>query len=110
MTMRRTLGLALAAVLLAAWQGALLHPLKHLNASGGFVHIGGGHAPSGPGDMTGSKPLCDTIAAVTACVGSSGNSLLAALSGGESVVFGHAGSPRRAPALAYCSQAPPTLS
>ena len=107
--LRRTLRFLLAAVLLAALQGALVHPLKHLNASGGFVHVGGGHGPNGSGDRNGSNPLCDTIAAVTACVGSSAYSLFVALFGGESLVIGHPGAPRGAPAPAYRSQAPPSL-
>ena len=105
----RLLHVSLAALLLVVWQGALLHPLKHLDANGGYVHVGGSHSPSGTGDKNGSYPLCDTIAAVTACVGSSAISVLAALFGGESLVFGHTESPRGAPAPAYRSQAPPSF-
>jgi hypothetical protein len=56
----------LAAVLLAGWQGALLHPLQHFDKQGGFVHLADGHA----GDQkSGKTALCDTLAALTACAG-----------------------------------------
>jgi hypothetical protein len=55
--------LALAAVLLAAWQAALQHPIEHVDAAGAFVHVHPGH--SNKGSTSGS--LCDLLAALTAC-------------------------------------------
>ena len=57
--------LVLALVLLAGWQLALVHPLKHLDPQGGYVHLGGDHSherKSGSADG-----LCDVIAALAAC-------------------------------------------
>jgi hypothetical protein len=57
--------LVLALALLAGWQLALVHPLKHLDARGGYVHLGGEHSKdrkSGSADG-----LCDAIAALAAC-------------------------------------------
>ena len=34
--------IALAAVLLVAWQAALQHPIEHVDARGEFVHLPGG--------------------------------------------------------------------
>lgn len=58
--------LLLALALLAGWQLALVHPLKHFDAQGGYVHLGGGHSQDGKS----SSPdgLCDAIAALVACV------------------------------------------
>jgi hypothetical protein len=54
--------LALAAVLLAAWQAALEHPVEHVDELGELVHGHDGHAhDSEPG------ALCDLLAALTAC-------------------------------------------
>ena len=58
--------LLLALALLASWQLALVHPLKHFDAQGSFVHLGDGHShdrKSGSADG-----LCDAIAALAACV------------------------------------------
>jgi hypothetical protein len=55
----------LALALLAGWQLALVHPLKHFDAQGGYVHLAGGHShdrKSGSADA-----LCDAIAALAAC-------------------------------------------
>ena len=57
--------IVLAAALLAGWQGALLHPLQHFDSQGALVHLADGHA----GDQkSGKSELCDTLAALTACV------------------------------------------
>jgi hypothetical protein len=58
--------LLLALVLLAGWQLALLHPLKHVDSKGGYVHLSDGHSherKSGSADV-----LCDVVAALAACV------------------------------------------
>jgi hypothetical protein len=52
----------IAVALLAAWQAALVHPLEHVDAAGGFVHLDGdadGHPEK--------TELCDALAALTAC-------------------------------------------
>lgn len=103
------LRVALAALLCTALQGALLHPLKHLDARGGYVHVGGGHAPGGPADKKGANPLCDTIAAVTACISGAGQAAVAAIAGVEFSPGRDAAAWLRAPVPAYRSQAPPTL-
>jgi hypothetical protein len=54
--------LVVVAALLAGWQAALLHPLQHSDAHGGFLHLDG--KPSGQPDKSG---LCDVLAALTAC-------------------------------------------
>lgn len=60
--------IALALVLLAGWQGALLHPLQHFDKHGGFVHVAGGHSGAKQGDKKQSASvLCDAIAALGAC-------------------------------------------
>ena len=57
--------LLLALALLAGWQLALVHPLKHLDAQGSYVHLGDGHSHDRkPGSADG---LCDVIAALAAC-------------------------------------------
>jgi len=56
--------LALAAVLLAAWQAALQHPIEHVDELGELVHVHGDHSHDGvPNDGS----LCDLLAALTAC-------------------------------------------
>jgi hypothetical protein len=109
MTSPRALRILLALALLAVWQGALLHPLQHVDAKGAFVHVPGTHLPKSPGDKSSSNPSCDAIAAVTACVSSAVQPALAAVAGVETPLRRNAGALLRAPVPAYRSQAPPTL-
>lgn len=109
MKLRRTLRLLLAAVLLAAWQGALLHPLKHHDSKGGFVHVAGGNAPHGPGDKGGPNELCDAIAAVAVCVGGEPPVSVRAIAQFDPLIELPSWQARLAPRLAYRSQAPPSL-
>jgi hypothetical protein len=51
----------LVVALLAGWQAALQHPIEHVDGLGEFVHLHSGHSDDG-------SPLCDTLAALTACV------------------------------------------
>jgi len=81
MKLQGTLRVLLALVLLAVWQGSLLHPLQ----------------------------LCDAIAAVVTCISGSAQTVVGAIRVVESVhprevvvLFG-------TPAPAYRSQAPPSL-
>ena len=63
------LQLLLAVALLVAWQGALLHPLEHVNAAGGYVHLADGHGQQNPGnEKSSADPLCDAMAAVALCI------------------------------------------
>ena len=109
MNVTRALRFLLGLVLLAVWQGAMLHPLQHVDAKGAFVHVQGNHAPKIPGDKNAPNPLCDTIAAVAACVASAPQIAIAALTGVDSI---HQRETVRLPgalSLAYRSQAPPSL-
>jgi hypothetical protein len=59
----------LAVCLLAAWQSAALHPLQHVDADGRLVHMG--DSPSKHDGRSTSDPsskLCNSLAALTACV------------------------------------------
>ena len=109
MTSTRALRILLALALLAVWQGALLHPLQHVDAKGAFVHVPGSHLPKSPGDKSGSSPSCDAITAVTACISGTAQPIVAAIAGGDTSFRRHAVAPLLAPAPAYRSQAPPTL-
>ena len=109
MMLARSLRLLLVLALLGVWQGALVHPLLHVDAKSAFVHVPGSHAPKAPSDKSGSNPLCDAIAAVAACVSGSAKIAVGAVPGVESIhpreviaLFG-------APPPAYRSQAPPSL-
>jgi hypothetical protein len=109
MMLARSLRLVLVLALLGVWQGALVHPLLHVDAKNAFVHVPGSHAPKAPGDKNGSNPLCDAIAAVAACVSGSAKIAVGAVPGVEPIhpregiaLFG-------APLSAYRSQAPPSL-
>jgi hypothetical protein len=107
--LNRLLRLSLAALLLAVWQGALLHPLQHIDAKGAFVHVPGSHAPKVPGDRSSSKPLCDAIAAVSACVSGLPQAAPGALAGAESILARESVALFGAPPPAYRSQAPPSF-
>jgi hypothetical protein len=62
--------LLLALALLAGWQLALVHPLKHLDSQGGYVHLGAGHSKDGKSSRADS--LCDVISALAACMAQAG--------------------------------------
>jgi len=103
------LRISLVALLCAAWQSALLHPLQHVDANGVFVHVPGSHVPKAPGEKGGTSPSCDAIAAVAACVSGAAPLAVAALPVADLVYLRDAAAPTRAPTPAYRSQAPPTL-
>lgn len=111
MTLARALRLILAAVLLAAWQGALVHPLEHVDGHGGLVHLSGGDDGHDHDDGKGGpNALCDAIAAVAACIDGRialavPASAVAAIAAAAPVAF-----LRGAPPPAYRSQAPPQHS
>lgn len=58
--------LVLALALLAGWQLALVHPLRHFDAQGGYVHLGGEHSKDRKSGR--AEGLCDVIAGLVACV------------------------------------------
>ena len=103
------LRIALAVLLLAAWQVALLHPIKHLNAGGSFVHVAGTHSDSDAKKKSAADPLCDAIAAVGICVG--GSPWIAPPPAVAQFSFPDftSGRAQSAALLAYRSQAPPSL-
>jgi hypothetical protein len=105
----RTLRILLALSLLAVWQAALLHPLRHVDAKGAFVHVPGKHLPKVPGDGNAPNALCDAIAAVAACVSGLPQSAVAAIGAVDSIPPRHAIALLSAPPPAYRSQAPPAL-
>ena len=108
MTLARALRLVLAAVLLAAWQGALVHPLEHADGHGGLVHLSGdtGHDDEGGG----SNALCDAIAAVAACIDGRIALAVPASAVAEIAAAAPVAFLRGAPPPAYRSQAPPQQS
>ena len=110
MILARALRLVLAVALLAAWQGALVHPLEHLDEHGGFVHVGGvcgTHDPDGHGE---ANALCDALAALSACVASSFPPAGAPADAVLKVAFVLPSVLRGVPPPAYRSQAPPQVS
>jgi len=108
MNMTRALRFLLALALLAVWQGALLHPLQHVDAKGAFVHVQGKNVPTVP-DKNAPNPLCDAIAAVSACVSGSATIAVDAVPGVESIHPRESVALFGAPLPAYRSQAPPSL-
>jgi len=110
MKLRFALQVLLAVALLIAWQGALLHPLEHVNAAGGYVHLADGHGQKGPGnEKSGANPLCDAVAAVALCIGTAQALAMVPVSRLELHRDFSSSAARNAPTLAYRSQAPPTL-
>ena len=95
----------LALALLAAWQGALLHPLKHVDPAGALVHVGGGHAGGQGGSPDG---LCDALAALTACAPGS-QQVLVAPDPADSPISISYGALRQAEAPPFLAQGPPKL-
>ena len=103
------LRIALAVLLLAAWQVALLHPIKHLNAGGSFVHVAGAHPDSDAKKKSAADPLCDAIAAIAVCVGGAPWSSPAPAVAQVSIPESASSRAQSAALLAYRSQAPPSL-
>jgi hypothetical protein len=95
--------LFLVAALLAGWQAALEHPVRHVDEHGGFVH--------GSQDEGGAAQLaCDAIAAVGTAVG--GAAPLPFFDSASVEALPQFSNSRFASAiaLAYRSQAPPQAS
>lgn len=93
--------LVLALALLASWQLSLVHPLKHFDAQGGYVHLADGHSHERkPGTTDG---LCDAIAALAACAPG-------IPSRESSLCCGPDSPPSYEPVSAFAAAAPPFLS
>jgi hypothetical protein len=95
--------IALVVVLLAGWQAALKHPIEHLDALGGFVHVNDGHSHD---DESQRGSLCDLLAALTACAAPAPAAFAAAQSDFESPGY-PSSAPRLADAPPFLSQGPP---
>jgi hypothetical protein len=95
--------LLLVVALLAAWQGALVHPLVHVDEQGGFVHLDGHDKKSR------ASELCDAIGALTAVVGAAPQAFVADVLS-HVVFFRSTSAPRAAEAPPFLSQGPPKLS
>ena len=108
--LNRLLRLSLAALLLAAWQVALLHPIKHLNAGGGFVHVAGGDSHPDQKKKSAPDTKCDAIAALALCVAGMPAILPAADVPQASHPDLENGAAQHTALLAYRSQAPPQHS
>ncbi len=107
MKLARGLRLLLAAALLAAWQAALVHPLAHVDAHGGFVHLGDGRA--GAPDKTKPSLLCDAIAALAHCVGQGIEASFEAIASEFAASPPVAPDSSASPARHYLSQGPPAV-
>jgi hypothetical protein len=95
--------LVLAAVLLAGWQSALVHPLSHVDKNGGFVHLGGQQQKKS--DTSG---LCDVLAALAACA--AGQAQAPVVVSSQEEVLSYSGViPRPAEAPPFLSQGPPAV-
>ena len=97
--------LLLVAALLAAWQGALVHPLVHVDEHGGFVHLADGHDHD---KKSNASELCDAIGALVAVVAGAPKAFVADVSG-HVVLSRSTGAPRAAEAPPFLSQGPPQL-
>ena len=88
--------------LLAGWQAALQHPIEHVDALGGFVHQhdGGSQDPN-------SGPLCDALAALTACAPPAAFAAVAVESPAHRLLSLEARAPLVAQAPPFLSQGPP---
>ena len=96
--------LFLILALLAGWQAALQHPIEHVDSLGEFVHLRGGDSQHPE-----SVPLCDALAALTACAPDAMPAVLASEPASDFVASLSAGAPRVAEPPPFLSQGPPAL-
>ena len=101
----------LAIALLAGWQAALEHPVRHVDELGEFVHLHDGHSHD-DGDSEGSQggTLCDALAALTACAADAPQPLIASRQCEYSVASWNEAAPRVADAPPFLSQGPPACA
>lgn len=109
MNRARGLRVLLAIALLAAWQNALVHPIEHVDEAGAFIHLAGGHGDGQRNDNA-PDPLCDAVAAITACIGAPAEFVIAVPHGAEAPPALREAAFGSASRLAYRSQAPPRHS
>lgn len=102
--LRRCARLFVALAFLAGSRTALLHPLEHLGKHGEFVHLNGSHSDKNQSE---SAPLCDALAALTACAPVATAALPAFQQPDNSLPTLFAGAPRVAEAPPFLSQGPP---
>jgi hypothetical protein len=95
--------IALAAVLLVAWQAALQHPIEHVNVLGEFVHVHSGHPDE---NQSGAGSLCDLLATLTACAAPTQTVFGSFQSDYDSLSY-PSSAPRAAEAPPFLSQGPP---
>jgi hypothetical protein len=93
--------LFLIVALLAGWQAALLHPIKHVDSAGNLVHSSGGDSR-----QSGSL-LCDALAALTACAPGATSPVFATAPPADLSPPPQANAPRIAEAPPFLSQGPP---
>lgn len=93
----------LAVALLAAWQVALQHPIKHVDELGELVHLQDGHSHEG----SDAQPLCDLLASLTACAPHAAPVLAASEPVAQALRFHPVDAPRVAEAPPFLSQGPP---
>jgi hypothetical protein len=103
--MARLARLFLVVALLGAFQGALVHPLKHFDEHGGFVHLGERHSDEGG---TASGELCDLLASLTGCAAASFPQLTVVQASQQRTQHPVA-APRAAQPPPFLSQGPPAL-
>lgn len=101
--LRFPLRVLLFVALLASWQAALQHPIEHVDAFGGFVH-----QHDGDSQDPNSGPLCDALAALTACAPHAIFPALAAEHPRHPFQSPEARAPRVAQAPPFLSQGPPS--
>ena len=106
MRFARMLRVLLAVFLLVAWQNSLVHPIEHVDEAGGFVHLAGDHEGE-QRNGNAPDPLCDAVAAITVCVGTSTGFAFAVPQGATVPLAPRAAGSGSAIFLAYRSQAPP---
>jgi hypothetical protein len=102
---KRVASLWLAVALLSGWQGALQHPITHVDEHGQFVHVhDDGHSHEGESE---SGPLCDALAALTACAPEASPALAASDRAEPRLFFPHESAPRVAEPPPFLSHGPP---
>lgn len=98
----------LAVALLAGWQAALEHPIRHVDELGEFVHLHDDHSHhDGHSDGSQGGTLCDALAALTACAADAPHPLIAPEPCECSLASQNEGAPRAADAPPFLSQGPP---
>jgi hypothetical protein len=102
---KRAKSVWLAFAFIAGLQAALEHPVAHVDERGEFIHLhDDGHSPE---DESDSGPLCDALAALTACAPEALPALAASDRAEPHLFFAHQSAPRVAEAPPFLSQGPP---